>query len=442
MGLGRQTKLLNDYLIDESDPAKGEVIGVSGINPPYQLDPFQNIVNCQFAGEKAVFVGLGDRALESSSTFTDLYSEDGFALSSLLNGVCAASGFGRTVVVGAGVGMTATQSDFVAFGKPVDGPACFIIARRSGAIERGVIENGELAWSSVGSLSTDVYVYSCHFAGDAFFIGYKRNDDPDRFFFAVSFDGMAFSLGIEPFPGAKTHANGTGTDGTLPSFIEGGGIAYNAQSRQYVAVGWFQRNAVGEFFNGVILVEADASNLNFVSSSSGNGLSWSPRFNDTETGLFGEGAVGGLGGSDQPFCSVAFGNGRFVACGSRKAAFPQPDFFDVALQSWMAAATTSLDGSSWSAPVDLSGALPATAHTHSTASGVVFCKHRGLGPGIDGFFLMGASGGGDEAPFRMGNLFYSIDGSSWSQVYSSTEFLPFCLSLINKQTEKSVVVFK
>lgn len=43
---GRQTKLLNQYLIDESDaPDDNAALGMSGINPPYRLDPYQNIIN-------------------------------------------------------------------------------------------------------------------------------------------------------------------------------------------------------------------------------------------------------------------------------------------------------------------------------------------------------------------------------------------------------------
>lgn len=45
---GRQTKLRNQYLIDESDDAKLDTTGASGINPPYRLDPYQNIVNVKF----------------------------------------------------------------------------------------------------------------------------------------------------------------------------------------------------------------------------------------------------------------------------------------------------------------------------------------------------------------------------------------------------------
>lgn len=48
-GIGRQTKLLNEYLIDGSEPPKGDVTGNNGINPPYRLDPYQNIINISFA---------------------------------------------------------------------------------------------------------------------------------------------------------------------------------------------------------------------------------------------------------------------------------------------------------------------------------------------------------------------------------------------------------
>ena len=55
-GIGRQTKLRNEYLLDENDPADGTVTGASGINPPYRLDPFQNIVNVKFAPRVYVII--------------------------------------------------------------------------------------------------------------------------------------------------------------------------------------------------------------------------------------------------------------------------------------------------------------------------------------------------------------------------------------------------
>jgi len=39
----------NQYLLDETEPAKLEEVGSNDKNPPYRLDPFQNIVNVQFS---------------------------------------------------------------------------------------------------------------------------------------------------------------------------------------------------------------------------------------------------------------------------------------------------------------------------------------------------------------------------------------------------------
>lgn len=66
---GRQTKLLNQYLIDESDVQDGQIIGVSGINPPYRLDPYQSIVNVQFRSlYLVVFVSAGNEVFNTFSS--------------------------------------------------------------------------------------------------------------------------------------------------------------------------------------------------------------------------------------------------------------------------------------------------------------------------------------------------------------------------------------
>jgi hypothetical protein len=44
---GHQAKLLNQYLIDMSVPASGDT-GGDGTNPPFRLDPYQNIININF----------------------------------------------------------------------------------------------------------------------------------------------------------------------------------------------------------------------------------------------------------------------------------------------------------------------------------------------------------------------------------------------------------
>jgi len=55
-GQGKQIKLLNQYLIDMSQPAQGKITGSGGVNPPYRLDPFQNIINVNWGGTVIVVV--------------------------------------------------------------------------------------------------------------------------------------------------------------------------------------------------------------------------------------------------------------------------------------------------------------------------------------------------------------------------------------------------
>ncbi|MBP1297469.1 hypothetical protein [Bradyrhizobium elkanii] len=54
-GVNRQSKLLNDYLFDLSENATQKVVGSNGTNPPYRLDPFQNIRNVNFGGSAVEF---------------------------------------------------------------------------------------------------------------------------------------------------------------------------------------------------------------------------------------------------------------------------------------------------------------------------------------------------------------------------------------------------
>jgi hypothetical protein len=72
---GNQVKLQNQYLIDASDDQDGTVVGGNGFNPPWRLDPFQNIINCRFVSPAfdAVFVWFSGFAspitLDDLSTF-------------------------------------------------------------------------------------------------------------------------------------------------------------------------------------------------------------------------------------------------------------------------------------------------------------------------------------------------------------------------------------
>jgi hypothetical protein len=56
---GKQTKLLNEYLIEESEPAKLDEQGANGFNPPYRLDPYQNIININLGGLAVEFFDGG-----------------------------------------------------------------------------------------------------------------------------------------------------------------------------------------------------------------------------------------------------------------------------------------------------------------------------------------------------------------------------------------------
>jgi hypothetical protein len=62
-----QTRLKNQYLIDESDPAQLTVIGQNGFNPPFRLDPYQNIINIQWGGGDIFLYGIRTPALDSGN---------------------------------------------------------------------------------------------------------------------------------------------------------------------------------------------------------------------------------------------------------------------------------------------------------------------------------------------------------------------------------------
>jgi hypothetical protein len=45
-----QLRMKNQFLIDQSDEAKLDAQGPQGYDPPYRMDPYQNIINCSFGG--------------------------------------------------------------------------------------------------------------------------------------------------------------------------------------------------------------------------------------------------------------------------------------------------------------------------------------------------------------------------------------------------------
>ncbi len=51
-----QTRLNNQYLVDEHENAQLNEVGSNDLNPPYRLDPFQNIININFGGLAVEFL--------------------------------------------------------------------------------------------------------------------------------------------------------------------------------------------------------------------------------------------------------------------------------------------------------------------------------------------------------------------------------------------------
>lgn len=81
-GQDSQVKLLNQYLIDESVPATLAITGDNGVNPPYRLDPFQNIVNVNWGRD--VIVAFIDDISSMVSTFTPVPDKSKLLLSSFV----------------------------------------------------------------------------------------------------------------------------------------------------------------------------------------------------------------------------------------------------------------------------------------------------------------------------------------------------------------------
>lgn len=61
-----KTKFHNNYLIDDSEPAKLEKLGQNDVDPPYRLDPYQNIININWGGLAVEFGNGADGPPEKS----------------------------------------------------------------------------------------------------------------------------------------------------------------------------------------------------------------------------------------------------------------------------------------------------------------------------------------------------------------------------------------
>lgn len=432
---GLQTKMLNQYLIDESDPADGEVIGSDGVNPPYRLDPWQNIVNVQLkVSDQQWLVSFINEVVASnfpSHCDTESSLEDGW-----VDSFTGASGSGFTVVAGA-----------VAYGKITnrDGStsSVFLACRtdmKNVSLGTPDALSGTVSWRSVYSVSGGITGIS--YANDRFFITWQSDDDIGTTYVTSTKDGISFSAKSSPLPSPAL------TDGVA----KWGGVAYNKRTKTYAMAGfapfWDPDNH--QHFGN-----------NFSWATSSDGVSWSGGVVDgwiTNPGGTGDG-FGGV--TNFGYNTIAAGNGVFVAASEFKIAYMQfppdtdPDFnFD--FNNPAAAVAVSRDGKTWSS-IRLPGSLSSYEFQSFQSSGqinsVAFVEDKDYrdAAGNTGYFVAAgieydkADAGGGTGFSR---LWRSVNGYSWELIKTKTFSLEddqpkgeyVALSVINKDL-KTVVFF-
>ncbi|WP_375782922.1 hypothetical protein ACE10Z_23700 [Bradyrhizobium sp. Pha-3] len=425
-GLARQTKLLNQYLIDESDPPSGDVTGPAGYNPPYRFDFLQSIINIKFSSGPdqqwllAITNGTGTISGLNIASDVDVLAADGARWTAY----AGASGLGFTVIAGA-----------VAYGKATlnDGTTmnCFLACDANmRSAKLGTLSNGKISWQAAWSVPTggdhpeDVFISSISYAKDRFFITFL---DQNAVMNIVSTrDGKSFSVPQAPLP-----SRGSGT-GPL-----GGGVAYVEtdavhQTGVFAVIGY-------ELQDDTETEDHLAFSAGFCWATSNNGTSWS---GGKIEGVFeqpggGGGYVGNLNLTSQSF--IAAGNGVFVAAASkRNEVFEQVGVFDdegnligtrdapYILTS--AAVAVSTNGTSWSL-VPLPGAIFIQSNVDGdvggTTTGVRFIQDKSYRDqrGNTGYFVACGYEGAAQG-FENAKLWKSVDGRSWSLIRSETHHIP------------------
>lgn len=127
---GSQVKMLNQYLIDQTDVAQLDVTGTNGFNPPYRLDPFQNIVNVQLAQKViVVFVDFCSTQPRAFSVFKIIGDnvellDDGFDIPVVNGGLASSRGRAYKVSANAGEFMLTTGAPLPGSGGGQDLLAC------------------------------------------------------------------------------------------------------------------------------------------------------------------------------------------------------------------------------------------------------------------------------------------------------------------------------
>lgn len=338
-----------------------------------------------------------------------------------------------------GLGYTVLTTGLVCFGKPRDGPSCFLACTeynlatdvRAGTIKRGTLnDDGDLVWESTAEGGEGLVALT--FAGDAFHAVYCVDDGT---FVATSFDGLIWSR-VLAFP-------------SQDQAVRGGTVAFNGDKKDsvgnvteagsYAAAGFVDIDTSGQdpayFFGFIRSLSWSAAAAPPPPPASGNSsLSWN------------FGAVSGID-EDPGFeathqqlplpCTAAGGKGMFVAPAYSKVKTVvqlDEDLSLVAINTTAVIAVSS-DGNSWSTvplPGVTQGSYEQSGNSHGLA--VVFIRTSK----DEGYFLGSSFNFPGSESFTM--LHRSDDGSSWSEIRQSSGAFYFTLSAIAKDLDSTTIV--
>lgn len=457
----RSMQLNNDYLISNSEESKLD----GDVPPERRIDPFQNIVNTKVSALKQAVIGMPSNGF--GSVPSTMITKDGQTFdtghfgSSTFSG---ASGLGKTVV--------GNGTNIVAFGKPRDGVSCFIVVDGNyfggtdTSIRRGVLdERGELKFTTIANFPAGGgSAYSCSFAGEAFFIQYNSPDGND-IHMAVSFDGETFRFGVKPFDGVNSPsvANPDDVAHNPAGAPAGGSVAYDKKNKRYVTTGsythWYASQFIIQGFEDLVINTFDVD-LNFMSSVSRDGLSWTPKFDTSKGRGVGNHASGttDIANDSAGPSTVCFSDslGLFVASTVYKntdqdlANAPGADSLVYPWYIECSGVATSTDGVSWTNKrIGTPGFIRyGYGAQYSFAQCVTFVKTGTIdeASGSDGYFLLGTNGGTnniESAPSdrSKNEIWRSVDGISWQSVRQSDSGFPVAMTQINKNANLENVIY-
>lgn len=306
-----------------------------GKYPAYREDPFQRIVDVNWTAAAVILAQqglLGTNLAPSflSATGTD-WTDSGFEADPVAHDITAtgASGEGFTVIARGG---------WLVYGEPKDGDPCFIAVTPCGGVYRGVEDEDTIVWTYVCGLNNlplaEFYGYGFEynsticgvsFAGEMFFIGLAAGNTDDPTFLACSSDGENWQF-VKIFADTQGAAE---SDNYASRYS--GNVAYSPEFGLYCITGTIDATfAVGDNLRRNIL---------FMWDTSTDGLNWSGGSFDHSP----EAPITGMGGPPSGFGNIAYGNGLFVAIGSKHAT---ADVIDSVYQGTAAVAVSS-DGNVW-----------------------------------------------------------------------------------------------